>query len=201
MEVRDGGTLNSVLIGRYCGYTAPSTIFSTGNVMYVRFRTDASVPRVGIKGQYKLGTLKILYGVNMNWNCSFMSSCVVLVKKFVSIVVAFCGTHYTMPKLYMSRVVRKPDFCICENKDADQLRGNRKADQHLCFPYTDSTIPLLPKSKFSSLSCVVELPGLCRTWLEAPKTGFLTTRLISPLLTASSFWKSWLKYKWCLKSC
>ena len=24
----------------------------------------------------------------------------------------------------MSRVVRKPDFCICENKDADQLRGN-----------------------------------------------------------------------------
>ena len=21
--------------------------------------------------------------------------------------------------------MRKPDFCICENKDADQLRGNR----------------------------------------------------------------------------
>ena len=45
----------------------------------------------------------------------------------------------------MSRVVRKPDFCICENKDADQLRGNREADQRLCFHYTDSTIPLLPK--------------------------------------------------------
>ena len=28
------------------------------------------------------------------------------------------------PKFYnMSRVVRKPAFCICENKDADQLRG------------------------------------------------------------------------------
>ena len=23
--------------------------------------------------------------------------------------------------------MRKPAFCICENKDADQLRGNRKA--------------------------------------------------------------------------
>ena len=33
----------------------------------------------------------------------------------------------------MRRVVRKPDFCICENKDADQLRGNREADQRLCF--------------------------------------------------------------------
>ena len=51
---------------------------------------------------------------------------------------------------YMSRDVRKPDFCICENKDADQLRGNREADQRLCFRYMDSTIPLLPKSRISS---------------------------------------------------
>ena len=29
--------------------------------------------------------------------------------------------------------MRKPAFCICENKDADQLRGNREADQCLCF--------------------------------------------------------------------
>ena len=51
----------------------------------------------------------------------------------------------------MSRVMRKPDFCICENKDADQLRGNREADPRLCFRYTDSTIPLLSKSEISSL--------------------------------------------------
>ena len=36
--------------------------------------------------------------------------------------------HYSI-----SRVVRKRAFCICENKDADQLRGNREADQRLCF--------------------------------------------------------------------
>ena len=51
----------------------------------------------------------------------------------------------------MSLVMRKPAFCICENKDADQLRGNREADQRLCFRYTDSTIPLLPKSEIASL--------------------------------------------------
>ena len=51
----------------------------------------------------------------------------------------------------MSHVVRKPAFCICENKDADQLRGNREADQRLCFRYLDSTIPLLSKYKISSL--------------------------------------------------
>ena len=76
--------------------------------------------------------------------------------------------------------MRKPAFCICENKDADQLRSNCAADQRLCFRYTDSTIPLLPKSEFSSLtpSSVVVQPGLCRTLSETPKTGFLTTRLI-----------------------
>ena len=41
--------------------------------------------------------------------------------------------------LQVSRGMRKPTFCICENKDADQLRGNREADQRLCFRYTDST--------------------------------------------------------------
>ena len=67
-------------------------------------------------------------------------------------------------RYYMSLDVRKAVFRICENKDADQLRGNREADQRLCFRYIDSTIPLLP--------------GLCQTWSETPKTCFLTTRLI-----------------------
>ena len=42
----------------------------------------------------------------------------------------------------------KPTICICENKGADQLRGNREADQRLCFRYSDSTIP--PKFQASS---------------------------------------------------
>ena len=75
--------------------------------------------------------------------------------------------------------MRKPAFCICENKDADQLRGNRKADQRLCFHYIASTLPLLPKYKISSfwLSSVAVQPSLCETWSETPKTRFLTTRL------------------------
>ena len=64
--------------------------------------------------------------------------------------------------------MRKPRFCICENKDADQLRGNREADQHLCFRYIESTISLLSKSEISILylSSVAVQPGLCRTRSE-----------------------------------
>ena len=75
--------------------------------------------------------------------------------------------------------MRKPAFCICEIKGADQLWGNSTADQHLCFPYIDSKIPLLPISKISSLlSSEVVQPGLCQTWSKIPKTGFLTMRLM-----------------------
>ena len=52
---------------------------------------------------------------------------------------------------YLSLVMRKPAFCICENNDADQLRGNLEADQSLCFRYSDSTIPLLSKYEISNL--------------------------------------------------
>ena len=51
---------------------------------------------------------------------------------------------------HLSRVMRIPDFCQCENKGADQLRSNCEADQRLCFRYSDSTIPLLFKSEISS---------------------------------------------------
>ena len=49
----------------------------------------------------------------------------------------------------------KPTICIGENKGADQ---------RLCFRFSDSTIPLLSKSKISSLypSSATVQPGLCR---------------------------------------
>ena len=69
----------------------------------------------------------------------------------------------------------KPIICIGENKDADQLRGNREADQRLWFRYSDSTIPPLLKCEISSfwLFSVTVQVGLCRTCSE-------TTLLVFP---------------------
>ena len=74
----------------------------------------------------------------------------------------------------------KAGFLHMREQDADQLRGNREADRRLCFSYTDSAISLLPKYEISSLrpSSVAVQPGLCQTWSETLKTGFLRTRLI-----------------------
>ena len=53
-------------------------------------------------------------------------------------------------KEYLSHLMGKPTICIGKNKDADQLRGNREADQRLCFRYSDSRILLLLKPEISS---------------------------------------------------
>ena len=70
--------------------------------------------------------------------------------------------------------MKKPVFCIWENKDADQLCGNRAAGQCLCFRYIDGTIFLLLQSEISSLdpSSVVVQPGLCWTWSETQRQIF-----------------------------
>ena len=53
--------------------------------------------------------------------------------------------------IFGNKTNEPPTICLGENKGADQLRRNCEADQRLCFRYTDSTIPLLSKSKISSL--------------------------------------------------
>ena len=75
--------------------------------------------------------------------------------------------------------MRKQTFCMCENKDADQLRGNREADQRLCFRYIDSTIPLLPKYTIQPLA----ISSSCTAWFVSDLVrihivGFLMLRLI-----------------------
>ena len=125
-----------------------------------------------------------------SWFCNGMS---LIYSCAVAKIVETISSH-------LSRAMRKPALCICENKEADQLRGNREADQRLCFRYIASTILPLPKSKISSLypSSVTVQPGLCRTWPETPKTGFLTitTRLIFTLhsLRHSIYYENLLTY-------
>ena len=64
--------------------------------------------------------------------------------------------------------MRKPAFCTCKNKDADQLSSHRKADQCLCFLYTGSIIPLESSSLFQNF----KPQGIfcdCTTWFVSDK--------------------------------
>ena len=47
-------------------------------------------------------------------------------------------TVYDSP-IYEPCYEKKTAFCICKNKDADQLCGNPEADQRICFCYRDVT--------------------------------------------------------------
>ena len=83
--------------------------------------------------------------------------------------------------------MRKPTFCICENKDADQ-----RTDQRHCFRNIDSTIPLLSKSEISSLQpsfvawFVFDLVGnqnvgFLMTWLNYGRLRYSPISLTLPV--------------------
>ena len=67
-----------------------------------------------------------------------------LIIKYASylIIILTCLRNKDCPELhfYMSRIVRKTAFCICEKKDADQLRGNLnpkiQASSHILWQYS-----------------------------------------------------------------
>ena len=56
-------------------------------------------------------------------------------------------------RIRMRRHMGKPTICLGENKDADQLRGNREADQRLVFAtwIVQSLFYLYPKFQASIL--------------------------------------------------
>jgi len=60
VELHDGGTINSPIIGTFCGTSTPSTQTSTGHVMFIRFRSDDSVPRSGFNATVGFGNRSIL---------------------------------------------------------------------------------------------------------------------------------------------
>ena len=72
---------------------------------------------------------------------------------------------------YMSHVMRKPAFTICEQQCRRSACASAQSDQLLCFPCLDSIIPLFSISEISSLylASVAEKAGLCLTWSQTPE--------------------------------
>ncbi|CAG5895667.1 unnamed protein product [Menidia menidia] len=52
VEVRDGSTSSSPLLGTFCGDQLPSRLQSTQRSLYIKFRTDASVSNNGFEAAY-----------------------------------------------------------------------------------------------------------------------------------------------------
>ncbi|XP_031624566.1 cubilin homolog [Contarinia nasturtii] len=53
VEIREGSTSSSPVIGQYCGFKPPP-IFSQSNMIWMKFFTDVSVPRNGFKAKVSL---------------------------------------------------------------------------------------------------------------------------------------------------
>ena len=55
LEIHEGRDEETPLVGRYCGNNLPPEYVSSGNEMYIRFKTDHSVSGTGFRIRYDLG--------------------------------------------------------------------------------------------------------------------------------------------------
>ena len=55
---------------------------------------------------------------------------------YKTVAASLNGSSVLQAELYINHIMTIPALCMRENKDADQQRGNRVADQRLCFRYT-----------------------------------------------------------------
>uniref|UniRef100_A0A1I8EZ18 Cubilin n=1 Tax=Wuchereria bancrofti TaxID=6293 RepID=A0A1I8EZ18_WUCBA len=56
LEIRDGPSKLSPLVGRYCGKEPPSTIFSTGSYLNIQYQTDSFVHFSGWNATYEIAS-------------------------------------------------------------------------------------------------------------------------------------------------
>ena len=84
--------------------------------------------------------------------------------------------------------MRKPAFCICEKKGADQLRGSHAADQHLCFRYIDSkSLSFLNPKCHCTVALVSDLVGNTEDRFSSPRLKFLAKLNIDCIINILCF--------------
>ena len=78
---------------------------------------------------------------------------------------------------YMSSIMRKPDFCLCENKGADQLRSKQLSAFVFATWIVQFLFFLNLEFPVSSHLLIVQLI-LCLTWSKTQIVGFLMRSLV-----------------------
>ena len=55
VELREGGTQGSALIGSYCGSHQHGSIFTHGNALFIRFNSNTRRPSSGFEARVSIG--------------------------------------------------------------------------------------------------------------------------------------------------
>lgn len=70
VEVRDGGTILSPLLGKFCGSNLPDTQHSSGDVLYVRYYNNLTQHHSGFKAKVSTGKgCSCLLCISSSYNC------------------------------------------------------------------------------------------------------------------------------------
>ncbi|XP_017881696.1 cubilin [Ceratina calcarata] len=152
VEVRDGGTDSSKLLGRYCKDVAPSTMISTGNVMYVHFYTNVPEPRNGFKAVFSIGEncggiIREDKGIISSPNYPLFYP-----KNETCLWIVVGPTDHTLKFNFLD--IHLPGFRVCKNSDYVQIFDK--------MPMNDTSV------FYNDFSSVFELGTYCTQTIPEP---------------------------------
>ena len=121
------------------------------------------------------GKLKIIKNRTAVYTCILRHSAITLIKQLVLKLLPPSFTLKRQPKINVRRdlTMRKPTICICENKDADQLRGNVKLISTFVFATHIVHFLFFLNTKFQASSHLLCLYSLvCVGSIQKPHCWF-----------------------------
>ncbi|CAH3126047.1 unnamed protein product, partial [Pocillopora meandrina] len=152
VSVRDGKYSNSPVIGTFCGSRIPNDVLSTGNHMWIHFRSDGSVEKRGFKMSYTTyDTSNAWPDVNVSFfifapglsAVSFLVASAVVV--FILILVGVVASAIkrrnslssTRVKVYKTRpgiTIKVSPATPIENRSKASLHNDTVTDSNLVLP-------------------------------------------------------------------
>lgn len=89
LEVRDGNSESSPLLGRFCGYDKPDDIKSSSNQLWMKFVSDGSVNKAGFAANFFKGEVYIF----AEW---FGICCSLIFGNFRGLMISFKARNFTL---------------------------------------------------------------------------------------------------------
>uniref|UniRef100_A0A3B3QC45 Metalloendopeptidase n=1 Tax=Paramormyrops kingsleyae TaxID=1676925 RepID=A0A3B3QC45_9TELE len=179
LEVRDGRSENSPLIGRFCGYDKPQDICSTSNHLWMKFVSDGTVNKAGFAANFLKGDMfriLVLDTFSIFLCTSLSAACGGLLSKLNgTITTPGWPKEYPPNKNCVWQLVAPAQYRISMQFEFFELEGNEVCK----YDYVEVRSGLSSDSKLHGKYCGTDVPEVITSQFNNMRIEFKSDNTVS----------------------
>uniref|UniRef100_A0A3B3QFP1 Metalloendopeptidase n=1 Tax=Paramormyrops kingsleyae TaxID=1676925 RepID=A0A3B3QFP1_9TELE len=179
LEVRDGRSENSPLIGRFCGYDKPQDICSTSNHLWMKFVSDGTVNKAGFAANFLKGDMFRILSASADpgFLCTSLSAaCGGLLSKLNgTITTPGWPKEYPPNKNCVWQLVAPAQYRISMQFEFFELEGNEVCK----YDYVEVRSGLSSDSKLHGKYCGTDVPEVITSQFNNMRIEFKSDNTVS----------------------